>query len=58
MKREQSFSIKGMTRDISRSKSGANYAYEIKKEKRRELYPDIKSIEKDFIRKQKEDIQK
>lgn len=30
MKREQSFSIKGMTRDISRSKSGTNYAYEIK----------------------------
>lgn len=30
MKREQSFSIKGMTRDISRSKSGTDYAYEIK----------------------------
>lgn len=30
MKKEQSFSIKGMTRDISRSKSSTEYAYEIK----------------------------
>lgn len=30
MKKEQSFSVKGMTRDISRSKGSAEYAYEIK----------------------------
>ena len=30
MKKEQSFSIKGMTRDISRSKGGSDYAYEIR----------------------------
>lgn len=30
MKREQSFSIKGITKDVGRSKSGTEYAYEIK----------------------------
>lgn len=30
MKKEQSFSIKGITRDISRSKSGTEYAYDIR----------------------------
>lgn len=30
MKKEQSFSIKGMTRDIGRSKSSSDYAYEIR----------------------------